>query len=229
MNMHTGVKTQVLDHGYVQLYDYMGDDLRIVNNARQSFGQESESMTEKEVGLIKFLMRNRHGTPFEHVVFTFNIKCPIFVAREWMRHRIGSYNEYSGRYSKMISDFYIPDNVRSQVGKPGSYKFEPLPENLVSLVQNDMGTVCEQTWAKYETYLKMGVAKEVARMVLPVNIYTSFTWTVNLRALFNFISLRSAENAMWEIRQYSQTIEKAIRPTVPVAYDAFVKSGRITP
>jgi len=229
MNMHTGVQHGVLDHGYVQLYDYMGDDLRIVNNARQSFGQTSQEMTEKEVGLIKFLMRNRHGTPFEAVVFQFNVKCPIFVAREWFRHRIGSFNEYSGRYSKMINEFYIPLNVRSQVGKPGNYTFEPLAENLVSLVQCDLQTFCEQAWSKYETYLKMGVAKEVARTVLPVNVYTMFTWTVNLRSLFNFISLRSAENAMWEIRQYSQTIEKAIRPTVPVAYDAFVKSGRITP
>ena len=222
-------KVKVLDHGHVQLYDYMGDDLRIVNNARQSFGKESEAMGESEAGLIRFLMKNRHGTPFEHVVFTFNVKCPIFVAREWFRHRIGSYNEYSGRYTKMLADFYIPENVRSQVGKPGSYRFEPVDDKMKDAVRQTIGMHSTRSWEDYEGMLRAGVAKEVARMVLPVNIYTMFTWTVNFRALMNFMSLRSADNAMWEIRQYSQRIEEMVYPVVPVAMGAWVNNGRVTP
>ncbi len=225
------VKTPMLDHGYVELYDWMGDDLRIVNMARQSFGQESTEMGESEKGLINFLARERHGTPFEGVVFTFNVKCPIFVAREWMRHRIGSYNEYSGRYTKMMSEFYVPygDQLRTQVGKPGNYRFEPLDKETSTEVQGLLYGESNRSWDKYEELLELGVAKEVARMVLPVNIYTQFTWVVNLRSLMNFISLRSAPGAMWEIRQYSQAIEKQIEPVVPVAMAAFEAHGRKAP
>lgn len=491
------IRSDVLDHGYVCLEDWMGDDLRIVNMARQSFGQKSNELGTKEQGLINFLMRERHGTPFEGVVFTFNVKCPIFVAREWMRHRIGclasdtpvvcvqpngvpyprsiehlyrthhgveaperwvkngyqkngnqarkkvpdalryralnqervlrvlgfngfttgimknvwlsgmkelyllktkdgrelrasadhriktpegwakvselsasdivlrfgrvaisestvphklrqaigawttlqrrkvigqgakcylcnqffweedlhldhmipvleclpkaldlsnlapackechrektnreqphkarskigvrsdrlvmkpelvaeemtydiemtgpnhnylanqivvhnSYNEYSGRYSKMISDFYIPnlEQIRTQKGKPGSYSFEPIDTHQAYNEQARIQEVTDIAWEQYEDALNNGVAKEVARMMLPVNIYTQFTWVVNLRSLFNFISLRSHEAAMWEIRQYSQTIEPLIKHVVPVAWEAFENNSRRTP
>lgn len=222
---------KVLDHGYVQLYDSMGNDLRIVNNARQSFGKESLTFGESEAGLINFLMKNRHGTPFEAVVFQFNVKCPIFVAREWFRHRISSYNEYSGRYSKMVNDFYIPETVRSQKGKPGAYKFKELEKDadLTKWFQSEVDATSKQAYILYDNMLKAGVAKELARIVLPVNIYTTFTWTVNLRALLNFISLRSEENAMWEIRQYSQKIEGFVNQITPVAFEAFVNNGRVAP
>ena len=132
----------VLDHGHVTLYDWMGDDLRIVNMARQSFGQESTEIGKEETGLINFLMRERHGTPFEGPVFTFNVKCPIFVAREWFRHRIGSFNEYSGRYSKMINEFYVPalKQMRTQTGKPGNYTFEPMDTTDAEAVRQTMKT-----------------------------------------------------------------------------------------
>lgn len=223
--------TSVLDHGYIELYDSMGDDLRIVNMARQSFGKTSTKIGDAEKGLINFLMSKRHGTPFEGVVFHFNVKCPIFVAREWFRHRIASYNEYSGRYSKMINEFYIPNatEIRTQVGKPGNYTFKQLPENLATIVQNEIKDENKTTWETYEALLKMGVAKEVARLVLPVNIYTQFSWIINLRSLFNFISQRSHDDAMWEIRQYSETIEELIKPIVPVAFECFEKNGRKAP
>lgn len=221
--------TPVLDHGYVQLYDYMGNDLRIVNNARQSFGQDSRRFEAAERGLIDFLMRNRHGTPFEAVVLQFNVKCPIFVAREWFRHRIASYNEYSGRYSKMHNEFYIPENVRSQVGKPGAYQFEPVDNSVADWFRSELHATCGNAFIQYTNALKSGVAKELARLVLPVNIYTQFTWTVNLRALFNFISLRSAENAMWEIRQYSKAIEQLTIQVAPAAFGCFVEHGRVAP
>jgi len=224
-------KRYVLDHGYVELYDWMGDDLRIVNMARQSFGQESSTMGDSERGLINFLMRERHGTPFEGPVFTFNVKCPLFVMREWIRHRIASYNEYSGRYSKMMEEFYVPEleNIRTQSGKPGSYTFAPTAVHLQQAGQHVLRVNSEKSWDQYVELLEQGTAKEVARMVLPVNFYTQFTWVINLRSLLNFISLRSAENAMWEIRQFSHEIENLIYPVVPVAYDTFVKNGRVAP
>jgi thymidylate synthase (FAD) len=224
-------KVEVFNKGYVELYDWMGDDLRIVNMARQSFGQESTEMGDYETGLVNFLMRERHGTPFEGPVFTFNVKCPIFVAREWFRHRIGSFNEYSGRYSEMTADVYIPDapQIRTQVGKPGNYTFETMDCEQANGIRQDMQVVARECWDLYQHLLNRGVAKEVARMVLGVNQYTQFTWVVNFRALLNFISLRSDDNAMWEIRQYSQEIEKLIKPIVPVAYESFVTHGRVCP
>ena len=222
---------KILDHGELRLLDFMGKDLHVVNAARQSFGWRSEELTKADKGLIGFLMRERHGTPFEMVQFMFQVKCPIFVAREWMRHRWGSFNEYSGRYTKMMKEFYVPTTAqcRTQTGKPGSYKFESLPLNKATSVQTMIIQSDEDQWGRYETLLEMGVAKEVARMVLPVNQYTQFTWSVNLRALFNFISLRSDESAMWEIRQYSQAIEPMIKEIVPYAWEAFEKNGRIAP
>lgn len=221
----------IFKHGYCTLYDWMGDDLRIVNMARQSFGQESMEMGEAEEGLVNFLARDRHGTPFEGPVFMFNVKCPIFVAREWFRHRISSYNEYSGRYSKMTPDVYIPaaEQIRTQKGKPGSYIFETMDERDAEAIRQDMQLIAREAWDTYESLLRKGVAKEVARMVLPVNQYTQFSWVVNLRALLNFISLRSHKTAMWEIRQYSYAIEELIRPIVPVAYEGFVSHGRVAP
>jgi len=224
-------RQNVLDHGWVELHSVMGNDLTIVNAARQSFGQTSTDMGEKEKGLINFLMRERHGTPFEMVVFTFNIKLPIFVMREWVRHRIASINEYSGRYSKMIEDYYIPKDskIRSQTGKPGAYRFEPVGTFKAKAVQKFMAAVSSVCWNSYEILLKMGIAKEVARMILPVNFYTQITWTINLRSLLNFINLRSADTAMWEIQEYSRAVEWIIHQQIPVTYDSFLKNKRVAP
>jgi thymidylate synthase (FAD) len=222
----------VLDHGFVRLDDCMADDWSVVNAARVSFNRQSlepEEWGNAEEGLINFLMKNRHGTPFEHNSFRFHIKCPIFVAREWMRHRIGSFNEWSGRYSKLEREFYIPDNIRSQVGKPGAYTFEPVIPSLKEEVQAILEYASDGAFNAYEHMLKAGIAKEVARLVLPVNIYTQFYWTINARSLMNFLSLRNSEQAMYEIHEYAKAVEEFFEEVMPVTKRAFEKNYRVAP
>jgi len=227
MNEHSFA---VLDKGFVRLDAYMADDLSVVNSARVSFAKFSTELGDAERGLIRFLMKNRHGTPFEHNSFRFHVKCPIFVAREWMRHRIGSYNEWSGRYSKLEAEFYIPREMRTQVGKPGHYKFEPLESQIDNqLAYDSMLASCEHAFETYEYLLSIDVAKEVARMVLPVNTYTQFIWTANLRSIMNFLSLRNAEDAMFEIREYAKVVEALVTEMMPVSMQAFVENNRIAP
>src|SRR5437588_8035652 len=136
----------VLDHGFVRLDDAMADDLSVVNGARVSFARRKTEMDEADEGLIRFLMRERHGTPFEHNSFRFHVRCPIFVAREWMRHRTNSFNEFSLRYAKATDDFWVPEveDVRTQVGKPGSYTFEPVSDELANEARDTMRDVYEQ-------------------------------------------------------------------------------------
>jgi thymidylate synthase (FAD) len=222
---------RVLDHGFVRLDDVMATDLSVVNAARVSFARRKDEMDDSDVGLIKFLMRDRHGTPFEHNSFRFHIRCPIFVAREWMRHRVGSFNEFSMRYARATDDFYIPepDDVRTQVGKPGAYSFEPVSEEIADLTREELRTVYETAYAAYERLVELGVARELARSVMPVGAYTEFYWTVNARALMNFISLRAAETAQREIRRYAEACERYFAEYMPVTHGAFVASGRVAP
>jgi thymidylate synthase (FAD) len=221
----------LLDKGYVTLERFCGTDIDIVNSARVSFNKHVTSLSKADKGLINFLMRERHGTPFEMVDFTFKVKCPIAVMREWIRHRIASYNEMSGRYTKLESEFYIPTpvNVRHQVGKPGAYRYEPVPWDLATRVIQILDDTYRYCDDKYKLLLSWGIAKEQARLVLPVGIYTKFYFKTNLRALFNFFSLRSDETAMWEIRQYSLAMEELVKEAVPVAMEAFEKHGRRSP
>ena len=221
----------VLDHGFVRLDASMADDLSVVNAARVSFARRKEAMDESDAGLVRFLMRDRHGTPFEHNAFRFHIRCPIFVAREWFRHRIGSFNEFSMRYAKATDDFYVPapEDVRSQVGKPGSYSFEPVEPELAERTRDELQAVYETAYATYERLVEAGVARELARAVMPVGAYTEFYWTVNARALMNFISLRNAETAQREIRRYAEACEAFLAKAMPVTYDAFVAAGRTAP
>ena len=138
-------------------------------------------MDESDEGLVRFLMRDQHGTPFEHNSFRFHIRAPIFVTREWMRHRVGSFNEFSMRYAKATEDFYVPeaDDVRSQVGKPGAYSFEPVDPELAETAREALQDVYEQAYGTYERLVEAGVARELARSVIPVGAYTEFFWTVN--------------------------------------------------
>src|SRR3954467_1364616 len=140
---------RVLDHGFVRLDGSMASDLSVVNGARVSFARKKDDMDESDEGLIRFLMRDRHGTPFEHNAFRFHIRCPIFVAREWMRHRIGSFNEFSMRYAKATDDFYVPEagDVRTQVGKPGAYSFEPVDSDLAERTRDELREVYEVAFA----------------------------------------------------------------------------------
>ena len=221
----------VLDHGFVRLDASMADDLSVVNSARVSFAQHSSEMTDREEGLIRFLIRERHGSPTEHNAFRFHIKCPIFVAREWMRHRVSSFNEWSGRYSQLEPEFYVPaaEDVRTQVGKPGSYTFDPVSDQLAEQTREAQRAVYEQAYATYEQLLEQGVAKEIARNVLPVAIYTQFYWTVNARSLMNFVSLRNAETAQREIRRYAEAVERFLADQMPITHAAFLANARTAP
>jgi thymidylate synthase (FAD) len=222
---------RVLDHGFVRLDEAMADDLSVVNAARVSFARRKETMEEGDEGLIRFLLRERHGTPFEHNSFRFHIRCPIFVAREWFRHRIGSFNEFSMRYAKATDDFYVPaaEDVRTQVGKPGAYTFEPVDDQLAEETRDAMQEVYDHAYGVYEQLIQQGVAREVARAVLPVGAYTEFYWTVNARALMNFVSLRNAETAQREIQRYAEAVETFLAARMPVTYAAFVAAGRVSP
>src|SRR5437879_4545145 len=216
---------RVLDHGFVRLDGAMATDLSVVNAARVSFARRKDEMEEADEGLIRFLMRDRHGTPFEHNAFRFHVRAPIFVAREWFRHRIGSFNEFSMRYARATDDFYVPEaaDVRTQVGKPGAYSFEPVDEELAELTRDELRGVYDEAYASYERLVEAGVARELARSVLPVGAYTQFYWTVNARALMNFISLRNSEFAQFEIREYAKVVEGFLERVMPVTYAAFVE------
>ena len=413
---------QVLDHGFVRLDDAMADDLSVVNGARVSFAKRKEEMNDADAGLIRFLMRDRHGSPFEHNAFRFHIRCPIFVAREWFRHRIGcltgdtqitfvdinghahmrktidelvhlwevgernghsraavrrmrvrvlneetreftsghigdvidkgvqpvyrltledgkqitmtenhrvltesgwatmgaalglagadegarmtrecrllvngqlavaprhvdrindfdvpsrkgfkltahavrvvalqyvglrqtydlsiegpwhnfvanglvvhnSFNEFSMRYAKATDDFYVPeaDDVRSQVGKPGAYSFEPVSQELAEETRQELEALYKEAYATYARLVEKGVARELARAVMPVGAYTQFYWTVNARALMNFVSLRNAEFAQLEIRRYAEAVEAFFAERMPITHAAFVANDRTAP
>ncbi len=213
---------KVLDRGFVELVSVMGDDLTVVRSARVSTGSGSKGL-ERDRKLIDYLMAHRHETPFEHVVFTFHVKCPIFVARQWFRHRIASYNEKSGRYSKMSYEFYMPERMRI-----------PHPKDKQMSVENDgsvddekakkiIAEVYEKAYEAYQELLNMGVARELARIVLPLSLYTEFYWTVNMRSLMNFLSLRADSHAQWEIRQYAIAIAEYFKECCPWSYEAFIK------
>ncbi len=222
---------RVLDHGFVRLDDAMATDLSVVNAARVSFARRKEEMDESDEGLIRFLMRDRHGTPFEHNSFRFHVRAPIFVAREWFRHRVGSFNEFSMRYARATDEFYVPEaeDVRTQVGKPGSYSFEPVDAELAETTREELQAVYDTAYATYERLVEQGVARELARAALPVGAYTEFYWTVNARALMNFVSLRASENAQREIRRYAEAVERLFADKMPITYDAFLANSRTAP
>lgn len=222
---------RVLDHGFVKLKASMGDDLSVVNSARVSFAVEHESLQDGDSGLISFLMRERHGTPFEHNSFTFHVKAPLFVVREWQRHRIGSYNELNGRYKEFDNpQFYLPEEWRTQVGKPGAYTFEPWnqspgKERMDAIFVNHYRD-CVDT---YNYAIQNGIAKELARLVLPLSLYTEFYWTVNARSLMNFISLRNSEQAQYEIREYAKIVEELFAEQMPLTANSFIINNRKAP
>src|SRR6059058_5179434 len=222
---------RVLDHGFVRLDDAMAGDLAVVNGARVSFARHKTELDEADEGLIRFLMRERHASPFEHAVFRFHVRTPIFVAREWFRHRWGSFNEFSMRYAKATDDFYVPapEDVRSQVGKPGTYSFEPVEEELAERTREELREVYDHAYETYTRLVEAGVARELARSVMPVGAYTEFFWTVNARALMNFVSLRAAETAQREIRRYADAVEQFFAAKMPVTHAAFVAADRIAP
>ncbi|MFN8188664.1 MAG: FAD-dependent thymidylate synthase [Gaiellales bacterium] len=222
---------RLFEHGFVRLDAAMADDLSVANSARVSFARRKEVLDESDTGLVRFLMRDRHGTPFEHNAFRFHVRCPLFVAREWFRHRVGSFNEESARYHQLEGDFYVPapEDVRSQVGKPGSYAFEPVDGETAAGVREDLAAHYGRAYRLYQELIDRGLAKELARCVLPMGTFTQFYWTVNARSLMNFISLRNAPTAQYEIRRYAEALETIFAELMPVTCAAFVENGRIAP
>lgn len=213
----------VLDKGFVRLVDYLGGDARIVQSARVSYGPGTKTVREDRA-LIDYLMRHRHTSPFEQVVLTFHAKMPIFVARQWVRHRTARLNEISARYSVMEHEFYLPEPGRvrrqSERNRQGSAE-EELPPELQRRVIQILARDQEQTYAGYREMLDQGVARELARINLPVSLYTQWYWQIDLNNLFHFLALRLDPHAQYEIRAYARVMARIAEAVAPLAYKAF--------
>lgn len=214
-------KFPVLDKGHVILVDYLGSDQRIVDAARVSYS--SGKKKRDTVGLINYLMRNEHTSPFEQVNFTFMIKCPLFVARQIFRSRTFRYNEVSGRYSEMPQDMYLPEVTRLQkqglINKQGSSG--SLPKVTQERLRNGLKTDQSYVYGSYQNYLKEGLSRELSRINLPLSLYTEFYMNADLRNLFNFLKLRLDSHAQKEIQEYGKVIRDIVKAVVPIAYGAF--------
>ena len=214
---------KVLDKGFVRLVDYVGGDERIVQAARVSYGEGTKTVREDKA-LIDYLLRHRHTSPFEQVGFTFHLKMPIFVARQLVRHRTASLNEISGRYSVMRDEFYIPDSqqVRYQAksnkqGRSSEVLPEGSSEEIITSLQKEQVSIYE----RYEELLESGLARELARINLPVSLYTEMYWQMDLHNLFHFLKLRLDDHAQYEIRVYAESIANIVKVVAPMAYEAF--------
>lgn len=221
---------KILDKGELTLEGCFARDLDIVNAARVSLHTQSSEMTERDEGLINYLLRSRHGSPFEHGYFKFRVKAPLFVFREWHRHRVGhSYNEWSARYSQLEPEFYIPDTVLAQEGKPGNYTYVDHEESSAEEFRATLTASSIKAYEEYEWALASGVSKQQARLYLPVNIYSEMIWSCNPRSLMHFLGLRNSEFAQMEIREYAKVIERIFVEIMPVVAQAFIAGGRIAP
>ena len=211
-----------LDKGFVRLVDSMGGDDAIVQAARVSYGQGTSKVSQDR-GLIRYLMRHRHTTPFEMVEFKFHCKMPIFVARQWVRHRTANINEYSLRYSEARDEFYYPDpehiQFQSALNKQG--RMGKVPAELKQKVQDYFKEISEKSFAMYAELNEAGVARELARAVLPVNLYTEWYWKNDLHNLLHFIGLRSDSHAQYEIRVYSDAMAESVKAVAPFAWEAY--------
>jgi thymidylate synthase (FAD) len=226
----------VLDHGFVRVIDYMGDDSAIVQAARVSYGVGTKKISEDK-GLIRYLMRHRHSTPFEMCEIKFHIKLPIFVARQWIRHRTANVNEYSARYSILENEFYLPSPhhlaQQSSDNKQGrGEQLSPqMAEKVIALLKQD----AENCYAHYEALLEgkeigdptennaeSGIARELARMNLTLNFYTQWYWKIDLHNLMHFVSLRADPHAQYEIRVYADTLLNILQKWLPLTYQAFM-------
>jgi thymidylate synthase (FAD) len=222
----------------VELIDHMGSDDRIVAAAKVST-RGTHSTDEANAGLINYLMVNRHGTPFEHASMTFKIDAPIFVFREWHRHRVGwSYNEESGRYKELAPKFYSPPTHRelAQEGKPGHYRYVPGTDVQRDVVKTSHNFIYAQAYTEYRHQLDQGVCREVARMVLPVSIYSSMYATCNPRSLMHFLALRTKSarakvksSPMHEINVAATQMETSFAQLFPITHDAWHRNGRVAP
>ena len=217
-----GKKFDVLDQGYVILRDVMGDDQSIVNAARISYQQGTRKVSE-DAGLIDHLMRHRHTSPFEMPVLRFQVKLPIFVERQWVRHRTCSMNEMSGRYSEMPEEFYVPevDVVRAQSKTNKQGREEPLHIAFVGKFIDRVVNTGEGAFKNYKASLDLDVARELARIQLPLGTYTEKVWQMNLHNLLHFLKLRTDSHAQWEIQQYANVIEGIVAELFPLTYSSW--------
>ncbi len=222
-----GVRHPVLLHGFVALVDYMGNDAAIVQAARVSYGKGTKSFRDDR-GLIRYLMRHRHTTPFEMVEYKFLVRLPIFVARQFIRHRSGSFNEFSARYSIMTDEYEVPppEEVRRQSTRNRQGRAEALPPDTVERFRSELDRVAKDAYTVYSRALEDGVARETARLVLPVAYYTQWYWKTNLWNLFHFLSLRLDPHAQEEIRLFAAEIARIARVVAPTAFEAFEEFQR---
>ncbi len=214
----------IVGDGFVRLVDSMGNDMSVVKAARVSYGQESKGKVADQK-LINYMMKHRHGTPFEHITFTFHIKSPIFVARQWFRHRIGSFNEISGRYVKLEADYWKPEKWRTnnKSNKQSSDLGDFTTEEITELDEAFQSAITQASEV-YEMLLEKGVAREQARALLPVGTYTEFYWTVNARSLFNFLELRTHASAQKEMQDYAYAIWAVAQEIAPWTFAAWEAS-----
>jgi thymidylate synthase (FAD) len=213
---------QVLDKGFVRLVDYYGSDQRIVQSARVSYGDGTKSVSE-DAALIDYLLRHQHTSPFEQVVFTFHLKMPIFVARQWVRHRTGRMNEVSGRYSIMKDEFYVPEisciAKQSKSNKQG--RGEIFSADEAESFRSEFQESQKKSYAEYSEMVEKGVARELARINLPLSLYTEFYWQMDLHNLFHFLKLRLDSHAQYEIRAFSERILEIAKIVCPLASSSF--------
>jgi thymidylate synthase (FAD) len=225
----------VLDHGFIRVIDYMGDDSSIVQSARVSYGKGTKKVST-DSGLIKYLMRHWHSTPFEMCEIKYHVKLPIFIARQWIRHRTANVNEYSARYSILDKEFYLPspENLAAQSQSNRQGRGEVLEGEQANKVLDLLKSDAERTYENYETMLnerydgsvidekKSGLARELARMNLTLNTYTQWYWKTDLLNLMNFLRLRADQHAQYEIRAYADIMLDTLKKWVPTTYEAFV-------
>ena len=215
--------TNVLDKGFIRLVETMGTDESVVQAARISYGKGTKSIND-DTNLIRYLLKHKHSTPFEMCEIKLHIKAPIFVVRQWMRHRTASINEYSARYSEMSDDFYFPSpdslQKQSQVNKQG--REGSFSDEESELILSKMQGICNNAYHEYGELLKMGLSREIARTILPINIYTEFYWKIDAHNLMHFLKLRSSDHAQYEIRVYADAILAIFADWMPITYQAFV-------
>ena len=226
LNVPPDNHVKVLDgQGWVGLIDHLGSESTIVNAARVSFGKLKTQMEERDVGLLKYLIENRHTSPLEHLVFTFSIHCPLFIRGQWHRHRTWSYNEISRRYTEIDMEFYNPTELRRQAesNRQASFADDSFADEALrkEIEKHNLDSL-----KLYDHLLENGVCREQARGVLPQNMMVTFWGTVDLANLIHFLDLRDSEHAQWEIREYAVAIKQLIKPLIPNVAEYYRKQGK---
>ena len=216
---------KVLDHGFVRLVDYLGGDKRIVESARVSYGEGTKTVREDKA-LIEYLISHQHTSPFEQVIVTLHCKLPIFVARQWIRHRTARVNEISGRYSILKDEFYVPDEnqigLQSKDNRQGR-STKDVPDELKKKVHDILLRNQKEAYQEYRSMINESIARELSRINLPLSLYTEWYWQSDLHNLFNFLKLRLDYHAQWEIQQYAKAVAIIAKAVAPIAYSAFEK------